>query len=451
MGKVKKQYSCSNCGSVSAKWAGQCSDCNAWGTIEEEVFSASKIQVSRSGTPQQIGLLDDKVTSKARTTTSIEELNRVLGGGLVAASAILIGGDPGIGKSTLLLQLSSTLSSTGTQCLYITGEESAEQIKLRAIRLGITQNTTQILAASNVEDILATIDANKNTIDLVVIDSIQTMYTSTLSSAPGTVSQIRAAAHELVNYAKQNNIILVMACHVTKEGQLAGPKVLEHMVDTVLYFEGDHNNHFRILRSIKNRFGGVNEIGVFEMTASGLAEVSNPSELFLMERENNVSGTAVFASIEGTRPLLVEIQALTSPSNMATPRRSVVGWDLNRLSMIIAVLGVRFGLNLSSHEVYLSVAGGFKIIEPAADLAVAAALISAATNKPLPQQSVFFGEVGLSGEVRKVTQTEARIKETKKLGFNSVICSAMFSADEANFAKDFIHPIRHLRQLKSLI
>ncbi len=265
--------------------------------------------------------------------------------------------------------------------------------------------------------------------------------------ARATVSQIRASAHELINYAKQNDIIMLIACHVTKEGQLAGPKVLEHMVDTVLYFEGDRNNHFRILRSIKNRFGGVNEIGVFEMTSTGLAEVSNPSELFLMERENNVSGTAVFAGIEGTRPLLIEVQALIAPSNMPTPRRSVVGWDLNRLSMIIAVLGVRFGLNLSSHEVYLSVAGGLKIFEPAADLAVAAALISAASNKPLPENSVFFGEIGLSGEVRKVSQADARIKEATKLGFHKVICSKV----EKSVKAPNISTIAHLSQLKGLI
>jgi DNA repair protein RadA/Sms len=379
-----------------------------------------------------------------RTKTPIEELNRVLGGGLVSGSAILIGGDPGIGKSTLLLQLSTSLSKSDMGCLYITGEESINQIKLRAERLDIKDNKTGLLAATNVEDIISTIDQNKEKLDLVVIDSIQTIATNELSSSPGTVSQIRASAHILINYAKQNNITLLLACHVNKDGQLAGPKVLEHMVDTVLYFEGDHNNHFRILRSIKNRFGGVNEIGVFEMTSKGLMEISNPSELFLMERENNVTGSAVFAGIEGSRPLLIEVQALIAPTNMATPRRSVVGWDSNRLSMIIAVLGVRFGLNLASHEVYLSVAGGLRITEPAADLAVAAALISAASNKPLPQGSIFFGEVGLSGEVRKVSQTEARIKEATKLGFQQMYCCS-----KENFAG--LQPVLHLKQLKGLI
>lgn len=446
MSKIKKQYICSNCGSVTNKWSGQCLDCELWGTIEEEILNANTVQNRLVGNPQKLNTLATGALETLRTPTKIEELNRVLGGGLVAASAILIGGDPGIGKSTLLLQLSASLSSSNFNCLYITGEESTEQIKLRALRLGVNNSSTNILAATNIEDIISTININKEKIDLVIIDSIQTMSTRKLPSAPGTVSQIRACAHELISYAKHSNIILLLACHVTKDGQLAGPKILEHMVDTVLYFEGDHNNHFRILRSIKNRFGGVNEIGVFEMTSTGLSEVTNPSELFLMKRENNVSGTAVFAGIEGTRPLLIEIQALVTPSNMAIPRRSVVGWDANRLSMIIAVLGVRFGLNLSSFEVYLSVAGGLKITEPAADLAVATALISAASNKPILSQSIFFGEIGLSGEVRKVTQGEARIKEAIKLGFNRVICSGL-----ENLNKDLIHPIAHIKQLKGLI
>ncbi len=444
MGKIKKQYSCISCGSTSSKWLGQCPDCMEWGTITEEMSSASKIMVPKTGNTQEIHSLADKSVKTMRTKTPIEELNRVLGGGLVSGSAILIGGDPGIGKSTLLLQLSTSLSKTNMGCLYITGEESINQIKLRAERLDIKDNKTGLLSATNVEDIISTIDQNKENLDLVVIDSIQTIATNELSSSPGTVSQIRASAHVLINYAKQNNITLLLACHVNKDGQLAGPKVLEHMVDTVLYFEGDHNNHFRILRSIKNRFGGVNEIGVFEMTSKGLMEISNPSELFLMERENNVTGSAVFAGIEGSRPLLIEVQALIAPTNMATPRRSVVGWDNNRLSMIIAVLGVRFGLNLASHEVYLSIAGGLRITEPAADLAVAAALISAASNKPLPQGSIFFGEVGLSGEVRKVSQTEARIKEATKLGFQQMYCCS-----KEKFTG--LQPVLHLKQLKGLI
>ncbi len=444
MSKNKKQFACAACGSISGKWMGQCPDCMEWGTISEEIISASKIAALKVGNVQEIQSLADEVESTIRTKTPIEELNRVLGGGLVSGSAILIGGDPGIGKSTLLLQLSSSLSQNNIGCLYITGEESINQIKLRGMRLGINDNKTGLLSATNVEDIISTIDKNKQDLDLVVIDSIQTIATSDLSSAPGTVSQIRACSNILINYAKQNDITLLLACHVNKDGQLAGPKVLEHMVDTVLYFEGDHNNHFRILRSIKNRFGGVNEIGVFEMTSKGLVEISNPSELFLMERENNVSGSAVFAGIEGSRPLLIEIQALIAPTNMATPRRSVVGWDNNRLSMIIAVLGVRFGLNLAAHEVYLSVAGGLRITEPAADLAVAAALISAASNTPLPKGSIFFGEVGLSGEVRKVSQTEARVKEASKLGFEQIYCST-----KGNF--NGLNQVMHLKQLKGVL
>lgn len=445
MSKNKNRFVCASCGSISSKWMGQCGDCLEWGTISEEVGSLSKILVPQIGNAQEIELLTDDGTEQTmRIKTPIEELNRVLGGGLVPGAAILIGGEPGIGKSTLLLQLCTSLSTSEFGCLYITGEESINQIKLRAKRLNIEDNKTGILAATNVEDIISTIDKNKSRLNLVIIDSIQTIESNESSSAPGTVSQIRACAHRLINYTKQNNITLLIACHVNKEGQLAGPKILEHTVDTVLYFECEHNNHFRILRSIKNRFGAVNEIGVFEMTSKGLAEISNPSELFLSERENNVSGSAVFAGIEGSRPLLIEIQALIAPTNMATPRRSVVGWDNNRLSMIIAVLAVRFGLNLSSHEVYLSVAGGLRITEPAADLAVAAALISAAGNVPLPQNSIFFGEVGLSGEVRRVSRTEARIKEASKLGFTDMYCSS-----KQNFKG--VRPVVHLKQLKSLL
>jgi DNA repair protein RadA/Sms len=443
--KIKKQYICTNCGNSTSKWAGQCFDCGLWGAIEEEVIS--QVQV-RLGNKQQIQKLDGVVVESLRTPTPINELNRVLGGGLVSSSAILIGGDPGIGKSTLLLHLvaSSFCDKIRMNCLYITGEESIDQIKLRALRLGLNNETTSILAATNIEDIISTINADKNNIDLVVIDSIQTMVTRTLSSPPGTISQIRTCANELVSYAKQNNIIILLSCHVTKDGQLAGPKLLEHLVDTVLYFEGDPNSHFRILRSIKNRFGGIGEIGVFEMTASGLMEVSSPSELFLMKRDKNVSGTTVFAGIEGSRPLLIEIQALIAPSNMPMPRRSVVGWDLNRLSMIIAVLNVRFGLNLTSKEVYLTVAGGLKISEPASDLAVAAALISAANNKAVLEHSVFFGEIGLSGEIRKVNAAEMRIKEATKLGFNKLICSKL-----EKLSNNLICPISNIQELKELI
>jgi DNA repair protein RadA/Sms len=444
MAKPRKQYTCSNCGSIAAKWSGQCYDCNEWGTVYEEILSDtnSSSTVARGSTLIPEILSGDTATEQQRIITPIDEVNRVLGGGLVPGSVILIGGDPGIGKSTLLLQLTSQLATQSVKSLYVSGEESAEQVKLRAHRLNVSSKESYIVSATNVHDILATIDSIKHDIKLVVIDSIQTIYSNDFSSAPGTVSQIRAVAHDLISYAKRNDIVLFLVGHVTKEGQIAGPKVLEHMVDTVLYFEGDTSYNFRILRSMKNRFGSVNEIGIFEMTGDGLREVSNPSDLFLMDRENNVSGISVFAGIEGSRPILVEIQALIAPSNVPMPRRSVVGWDPNRLAMILAVLSVRYGLNLSSHEVYLSVAGGLKVTEPAADLAVAAAIISAATNNILPVGSVFFGEIGLSGEVRKVNQVDSRIKESTKLGFKNIFCAPHPHND---FTK--VNSISHVKQL----
>jgi DNA repair protein RadA/Sms len=446
MAKPKKMFVCNSCGSAYQKWQGQCSDCSEWNTIEEELqqFSNSLApSLTSGGNLLALEDLSGDIYETERIITPISELNRVLGGGLVEASAILIGGDPGIGKSTLLLQLAARLSQNGTKTLYVTGEESTNQVKLRATRLGIKESQTKIITAGNVGDIISTINVNKNDIDLVIIDSIQTMFVSEISSSPGTTSQVKAAAHELINYAKQNNIILLIVGHVTKDGQIAGPKLLEHMVDTVLYFEGDTSHQFRILRSMKNRFGGVNEIGVFEMRGQGLVEVTNPSELFLMERENNVAGTSIFAGIEGTRPILVEIQALVCPSNMPTPRRAVVGWDQNRLAMILAVLAVRFGLNLSTYEVYLTVAGGLKITEPAVDLAVAASIISAAKNIPLPDKSIFFGEIGLSGEVRKVSHAEQRLKEAKKLGFAKAFCN--IGKEDAHNMQ--VHKTIHVKQV----
>ncbi|KAJ6645013.1 DNA repair protein RadA [Pseudolycoriella hygida] len=444
MSKLKKQYVCTNCGNNTPKWAGQCSDCGLWGVIEEELINA--VPLIKLGNVLELQKLDGVVEEKLRTITPIKELNRVLGGGLVSASAILLGGDPGIGKSTLLLQLVACSFPVKMSCLYITGEESVEQIKLRSLRLGLSSTTTSILATVHIEDIFSTIEADKKNIQLIVVDSIQTMVTRELSSPPGTVSQIRACSNQLIAYAKKNNIIILISCHVTKDGQLAGPKLLEHLVDAVLYFEGDSNSHFRILRSIKNRYGGVGEIGVFDMTSNGLKEVCNPSELFLMIREKNVSGVAVFAGIEGSRPLLIEIQALIAPSTIPMPRRSVVGWDLNRLSMIIAVLNVRFGLSLSTKEVYLSVAGGLKISDPASDLAVAVALISAATNKSVPARSVYFGEIGLSGEIRKVHGAELRMKEAQKLGFTKVVCSKL-----EKLVSDLTYPIGSLKDLDNFL
>lgn len=451
MSKPKKKYICNNCGSIGSKWAGQCFDCKEWDTIHEDVVEASAgfYTMNASSSPVEISSISGDAADKARVPTSMPELDRVLGGGLVAGSAILIGGDPGIGKSTLLLQLVIKLSMQDVSTLYITGEESVSQVQLRAKRLEVKSDKCQIASATNLRNIIATLDQCKSDVELVIIDSIQTMHVDDISSAPGTVSQIRSCAATLIEYGKKHDIAMVLVGHVTKDGQIAGPKVLEHMVDTVLYFEGDHNYHYRILRSIKNRFGQVNEMGVFEMTASGLREITNPSELFLFQRASNVSGSAVFCSLEGSRPMLVEIQALVAPSPIPTPRRSVVGWDPNRLSMILAVLAVRYGLNLASNEVYLSVAGGMKITEPAADLAVAAALISAASNKPLINGSAFFGEIGLSGEVRRVAQSQQRITEAAKLGFTQIISGEI--GKETQCSGVDVNQIMHLKQLKDCL
>lgn len=423
---------------------GQCHECSAWGTITEEIIVKDKSAPQAQGKLLSLSSLDRNYTTQPRTSIPIGELNRVFGGGLVDSSAILIGGEPGIGKSTLLLQLVISLADKGFDSVYITAEESVEQVKARAMRLELTAPNVHISSGSNIEDILATIAHKKPR--LLIVDSIQTVYTKEVGAAAGTVSQIKAATHILISYIKQHGISLILVGHITKDGQLAGPKLLEHMVDTVLYFESDPHYYFRILRTIKNRFGEVNEIGVFEMTAKGLIEVTNPSSLFLSNRNTNISGTSVFAGVEGARALLMEIQALLAHSSMATPRRSVVGWDTTRLSMIVAVLAVRYGLNLASHEIYLSVAGGLKIAEPAADLAVAAALISAANNKPLRSDIAFFGEVSLSGEIRKVSHLDTRLKEARKLGFTQIVCRSAAQTNESDIVN-----ISHITELKNII
>lgn len=453
--KIKKQFVCSCCGNVSQKWSGQCYACLEWNSISEEVISSIKDNnnLPLIGEAQKILSLDniEKTEDNLRIKTSIEELNKVLGDGLVVSSSILIGGDPGIGKSTLLLQLASSISSLNIKSLYITGEESIEQITLRAKRLAVDSKNTLVTIATKLEDIIATIEKLQEEIKIVIIDSIQMISSIYSSSAAGSVAQIRISAQQLINYTKGKGISLILACHVTKDGLLAGPKILEHLVDTVLYFEGDNNHHYRILRSVKNRFGAINEIGVFEMSDKGLIEVSNPSKFFLTERKNNVSGNTIFAGIEGSRPFLIEVQALIASSSMPTPRRFVVGWDLNRLSMIIAVLAARARINLLSYEIYLSIVGGIKINEPAADLAVAASLISACKNLPVPEGTVFFGEIGLSGEIRKVHRMEERIKEALKLGFNKIICADYSSSKQQAVNNKSIIYINHLRQLESLL
>jgi DNA repair protein RadA/Sms len=422
MAKSTSQFVCQSCGSVTTKWSGKCESCGEWNSIVEETAAETTPKGLSSGKGKKIALesLSGSSPEAPRTPTGIHEMDRMLGGGLVAGSAILIGGDPGIGKSTLLLQAVASLAKAGRRAVYISGEESVAQVRLRASRLGLIQPNVELAAASNVRDIISSLDT-PHAPDIVVIDSIQTMFLDNIESAPGTVTQVRAASLELIKLAKRRDLVLFLVGHVTKDGQIAGPRVLEHMVDTVLYFEGERGHQFRILRAVKNRFGGTDEIGVFAMGEMGLAEVSNPSALFLSQRQGQVSGAAVFAGMEGSRPLLVEIQALVAPSTLATPRRAVVGWDSARLAMILAVLETRCDVIMHDKEVYLNVAGGLRINEPAADLAVAAALLSALTDIPVPDGTVVFGEIGLSGEVRQVSRSEARMKESEKLGFKHAI------------------------------
>lgn len=422
MARPTSHYVCQQCGASHRKWTGRCDNCGAWNSVTEEAAAeaAPKGISGAGGRAVSFVPLEGMEDQQPRTTTGIGEFDRVCGGGMVAGSALLVGGDPGIGKSTLLLQAMAGLASTGTPVAYISGEEAVGQIRLRAARLGLAAAPVGLATATNVRDILATLDL-PDAPKVVVIDSIQTMYVDTLDSAPGTVAQVRSSAQELIRFAKRRQLTLILVGHVTKEGTIAGPRVLEHMVDTVLYFESERGHQFRLLRAVKNRYGPTDEIGVFEMTGTGLIEVANPSELFLAGHRDNVNGTVVFAGIEGTRPVLVEIQALVSPTALGTARRAVVGWDSARLAMVLAVLQTRCGLNLGAADVYLNVAGGLRISEPAADLAVAAALISAHLGQLLPSRTVVFGEIGLGGEVRAVGQSDARLKEAMKLGFTTAI------------------------------
>jgi DNA repair protein RadA/Sms len=417
-------FVCADCGASYPKWNGRCDACGAWNTLSEETAPESAPKGLGQGKGRRIEFvgLKGKEPEPPRRVTGIKEFDRVTGGGLVAGSATLVGGDPGIGKSTLLMQVAARLAGAANSA-YISGEEAIDQLWLCARRLGLADAPVGLAAATSVRDIATTLDEPAGP-DVVVVDSIQCMYVDNLDSAPGTVAQVRTSAQELIRAAKRRGFALILVGHVTKEGTIAGPRVLEHMVDTVLYFEGDPSHQFRILRSVKNRFGPADEIGVFEMSETGLLEVPNPSALFLADRDREVSGSSVFAGMEGTRPVLVEIQSLIAPSQQATPRRAVVGWDTGRLAMIMAVLEARCGVALAGSEVYLNVAGGLRIREPAADLAVAAALVSAVSGRPVPAESVVFGEIGLSGEVRAVSQMEARLKEAEKLGFTRAIVPA---------------------------
>jgi DNA repair protein RadA/Sms len=432
MAKISRAFVCQACGAITARWSGKCASCGEWNSIIEEA--------APSGSPALVAIKGGKGRSAARVAsletlseatldaprlpTGIAELDRVLGGGLVPGSAVLVGGDPGIGKSTLLLEASAKLSGTGAPVVYLSGEEATAQVRMRAKRLGLEQAPVALGTETNLANIIATLAATAPPA-LVVIDSVQTLWSEAIEAAPGTISQLRGCASALIRHAKATGSTLVLVGHVTKDGQIAGPKVIEHMVDTVLYFEGLSGHQFRVLRAVKNRFGPTDEIGVFEMREEGLKEVENPSALFLNERDRGMPGTAVFAGMEGTRPILVEIQALVAPTALGTPRRAVVGWDPNRLAMLLAVLEARCGVRLAAHDVYLNVAGGLRLTEPAADLAAAAALLSSFTGRAAPEDTVYFGEVSLTGAVRAVGHMDQRLKEAKKLGF---ICAAVPAA-----------------------
>jgi DNA repair protein RadA/Sms len=419
MAKNAASFICQNCGAACGRWAGKCEACGEWNTISQEGGAADRAIPGRSGRrgrPFELQPLSGETDDAPRLPVGAAEFDRVTGGGFVRGSVLLLGGDPGIGKSTLLIQVAAKLARGGHRVAYISGEEAVAQVRLRAERLGLGSAPVELAAETSVEDILATLGQGKPPC-LIIIDSIQTMWTDAVDSAPGTVTQVRASAQALIRFAKRSGAAVILVGHVTKDGQIAGPRVVEHMVDAVLSFEGEGSHQFRILRAVKNRFGPTDEIGVFEMTGSGLREVSNPSELFLSERALGSPGTVVFAGIEGTRPLLVEIQALVAPTSLGTARRSVVGWDSSRLSMVLAVLEAHCGVKLGGHDVYLNVAGGLRIHEPAADLAAAAALVSSLAGASLPADAVYFGEISLSGAVRPVAQSATRMKEAAKLGF----------------------------------
>ncbi|QJU58994.1 DNA repair protein RadA [Sphingomonas sp. AP4-R1] len=436
MAKPNRRYVCQACGSATSRWQGQCVDCGEWNTLVEEVGGgvvtpfAAKHDLRSGGRAILLSGLDADVALPPRLSLGMAELDRALGGGLVAGSATLIGGDPGVGKSTLLLQAAAKLAVGGARVAYVSGEEAADQVRLRARRMGLGHAPVQLGSATSVRDILTTLDAGAPPA-LLVIDSIQTMHSDLIEGAPGTVGQVRASAQELIRYAKERGTALILVGHVTKDGAIAGPRVLEHMVDTVLAFEGERSHQYRILRAVKNRFGGTDEIGVFAMAEKGLEEVANPSALFLTERSDGVAGATVFPAMEGTRPVLVEIQALVVRlASGATPRRAVVGWDSGRLAMILAVLEARCGLSFSTAEVYLNVAGGYRIQDPAADLAVAAALVSALSERPIASDAVAFGEIALSGEVRPVGHAALRLKEAAKLGFQRALAPSATKADD---------------------
>jgi DNA repair protein RadA/Sms len=421
MARRPENFVCQNCGAVYGRWQGKCDACGEWNTIAEEGAALERAVPGRSTRKGRVFALEPLAgasTEAPRLASGVAELDRVTGGGFVRGSVLLVGGDPGIGKSTLLIQAAAALARAGHRSVYVSGEEAVAQVRLRAERLGLADAAVELAAETAVEDIIATLSQGAVP-RLIVIDSIQTMWTDAVDSTPGTVTQVRGSAQALIRFAKRSGAAVILVGHVTKDGQIAGPRVVEHMVDAVLSFEGEGSHQFRILRALKNRFGPTDEIGVFEMTGGGLREVPNPSELFLSERDLGTPGTAVFAGMEGTRPLLVEIQALVAPSTLGTPRRAVVGWDPSRLSMLLAVLEAHCGVRLGAHDVYLNVAGGLRLQEPGADLAAAAALVSSLANAALEPDAVYFGEISLSGALRPVAHAAARLKEARKLGFTS--------------------------------
>lgn len=451
MAKAKKSiYFCQNCGHEESKWLGQCPACKEWNTfVEEKVTSIKQVAVKERKETKVVTLTSITTDEDERMKTGIDELDRVLGGGIVPGSLVLVGGDPGIGKSTLLLQVCQRLSAMDKKILYISGEESLKQIKLRANRIGTFSETLYLLCETSLDIIKNVIEQQKP--DMVVIDSIQTMYNEEVGSAPGSVSQVRESTNIFMQLAKGLNISIFIVGHVTKEGTVAGPRVLEHMVDTVLYFEGDRHVSYRILRGVKNRFGSTNEIGVFEMQKSGLAEVENPSEFMLSGKPENASGSVVACAMEGTRPMLLEIQALVCRSNFGMPRRTAAGLDYNRVNLLMAVLEKRVGLPLSNYDAYVNIAGGMRMNEPAVDLGIVMAIASSYKNKPVPEDAIVFGEVGLSGEVRAVTMPEQRVAEAKKLGFKTCIVPEVSVKNIGNVAGIEVIGIKSVNQAMNLL
>jgi len=447
MAKKTTVFYCQSCGYESSKWMGQCPGCREWNSfVEEPVEKSSKTgAIKTAGKAAPVMLKDITGSEDERVSSDISEFDRVLGGGIVKGSLVLIGGDPGIGKSTLLLQVTRNLTKSGHKVLYVSGEESLRQIKMRADRLGTDFDDMQVLCETNLDEIADVM--RKSNPEAVVIDSVQTMYREEVSSAPGSVSQVREATSLLMQLAKTMEITIFIVGHVTKEGAVAGPRVLEHMVDTVLYFEGDRHASYRILRGVKNRFGSTNEIGVFEMRSEGLAEVKNPSEFMLSGREANASGSVITCSVEGTRPVMVEIQALVCQSNFGIPRRQTTGMDFNRVNLLMAVIEKRGGLQIGSQDAYVNIAGGIKVNEPSLDLATVMAIVSSFRNKSIDPKTVIFGEVGLSGEVRAVSQAEQRIMEAKKLGFETVMMPASNISPQTKAIKGIeLVPVSNIRE-----